>query len=742
MTRNSANASVFRLPEQERHKAAPALIARDEERLAQIRAALQSAKEDADRALTSLLGERAASGQRAFERDQEARRLRARRATLDRYDADVCIGRMVATDGTVSYVGRLGLGNSAHERLLLDWRAPAAEAFFSATPAHPMGLSSRRRYRWRAGHVVGYWDEPLAPGSAQDDIVGDDGSALLASLGAHRSGKMRDVLTTIQADQDAIVRAPADGALVVDGGPGTGKTVVALHRAAYLLYADARLQQREDRLLFVGPHRPYVDYVGDVLPNLGEDGALVCALPDLVPGGGDFPRERDPRRRALLSEGRVVDAVRNAVQLWQRPPRQARTVETGWGPLTISTAEWQDVFTNDDGASHNAMRTLAWQRFGDLLEDRIDTELRGAPRDDDESDGWGDAMPTRDDDFDAYGSGWDEDTSTRETLERDEDLRALFDAVWPLLEPDALLRGVLGCDRIMRQVLPWLAADDRDVLRRAADEPWTDVDVPLIDAVRTVVGDPHREIERRKKRRERAETASIMSDVVSDLIAADDGDLRVMSMLRGQDLRGTLIDDVPDVRDPLAGPFSHIVVDEAQELTDAQWRMILDRVPSGSLTIVGDRAQARDGFSESWLDRLARVGISRATVSSLTVNYRTPSEIMAVAGDEIRRALPDANVPQSIRSTGVPVRYDDRSSLDAIVSTWIAEHDEGTVVVIGDPQFARRERVQSLDPEHVKGLEFDLVVLVDPDSWGDGAPAIVDRYVSMTRATQELVVLR
>lgn len=204
------------------------------------------------------------------------------------------------------------------------------------------------------------------------------------------------------------------------------------------------------------------------------------------------------------------------------------------GPLTISTAEWDDVFANDDGASHNEMRTLAWQRFGDLLEDRIDTELRGTPRDDDESDGWGDATPTRDDDFDAYGSGWDEDASTRETLERDEELRALFDAAWPLLEPDAVLRGVLGSDRILRQALPWLAADERDVLRRTADQPWTDVDVPLIDAVRTAVGDPRREIERQQKRRERAEAATIMSDVVSDLIAADDGELRVMSMLRGR----------------------------------------------------------------------------------------------------------------------------------------------------------------------------------------------------------------
>ena len=183
------------------------------------------------------------------------------------------------------------------------------------------------------------------------------------------------------------------------------------------------------------------------------------------------------------------------------------------------------------------------------------------------------------------------------------------------------------------------------------------------------------------------------------------------------------------------------MIDEAQELTDAQWRMLLQRCPSRSLTIVGDRAQARRGFAESWDDRLARVGIDRSHVTTLTVNYRTPSEVMDVAGPVIRAALPDANVPASIRSTGVPVSYGSRRDLDAIVDTWERESADGTAVVIGAPAFVPRPRMAALDAQRVKGLEFDLVVLVDPDRFGDGVSGAVDRYVAMTRATQRLVVL-
>ena len=182
-------------------------------------------------------------------------------------------------------------------------------------------------------------------------------------------------------------------------------------------------------------------------------------------------------------------------------------------------------------------------------------------------------------------------------------------------------------------------------------------------------------------------------------------------------------------------------VDEAQELTDAEWQMLLLRCPSGSFTVVGDRAQARHGFTESWEERLERIGLSRVRIASLTVNYRTPEEVMAEAEPVIRAVLPDANVPTSIRSTGVPVLHGPVSELHAIVDAWLAEHLEGTACVVGDPTFESTSRVQSLSPENVKGLEFDLVVLVDPEAFGTGIEGAVDRYVAMTRATQQLVIL-
>ena len=232
--------------------------------------------------------------------------------------------------------------------------------------------------------------------------------------------------------------------------------------------------------------------------------------------------------------------------------------------------------------------------------------------------------------------------------------------------------------------------------------------------------------------------------VVDHLIAADDSEMMVMSMLRGEDLQDAL-DDETALRstdpDQLAGPFAHIVVDEAQELTDAEWQMLLLRCPSRSLTIVGDRAQARHGFTESWQERLTRIGLDRMGMASLSINYRTPEEVMAEAEPVIRAVLPDANVPTSIRSSGIPVVHGSATDLDSIVDTWLATNADGIACVIGDPTFRTTSRVRSLTPELSKGLEFDLVVLVDPEGFGTGIEGAVDHYVAMTRATQRLVIL-
>jgi len=301
----------------------------------------------------------------------------------------------------------------------------------------------------------------------------------------------------------------------------------------------------------------------------------------------------------------------------------------------------------------------------------------------------------------------------------------------------------------LRKCAPWLGAEDVRALQRADAHAWTVSDLPLLDAARQRLGDP--EASRRRRSREVALAAEReeMNRVVEHLIATDDSEMLVMSMLRGQDMQNVLVDDaaVPSGEpDLLAGPFAHIVVDEAQELTDAEWQMLLLRCPSRSFTVVGDRAQARHGFTESWLERLARVGFDRINLASLSINYRTPEEVMAEAAPVIRSALPDANVPTSIRRGGVPVVRGSVADLGSVVNAWLAAHADGIACVIGagdryDGGFGATTRVRSLSPELAKGLEFDLVVLIDPETFGTGIEGAVDRYVAMTRATQQLVIL-
>ncbi|HEX5532803.1 MAG TPA: hypothetical protein VFX33_03585, partial [Actinomycetales bacterium] len=251
--------SVFDLPDRLAHKADPRLVTGDERHFAAIADALEQSVADLSQRLDAARRAPGGTGQEAMDRDNEVYRLTSRLRTLRRFGLDLCLGHLVrADDPEPVYVGRLGLTDSTGRRLLLDWRSPAAEPFFGATHANPMGLASRRRYRWVRGRITDYWDEVFtADGFDGHAAALDDQSAFIASLGGSRSARMRDVLGTIQADQDAIIRAGSAGALVVDGGPGTGKTVVALHRTAYLLYSDPRLGHHRGGVLFVGPSEPY-----------------------------------------------------------------------------------------------------------------------------------------------------------------------------------------------------------------------------------------------------------------------------------------------------------------------------------------------------------------------------------------------------------------------------------------------------------------------------------------------------
>lgn len=315
---------------------------------------------------------------------------------------------------------------------------------------------------------------------------------------------------------------------------------------------------------------------------------------------------------------------------------------------------------------------------------------------------------------------------------------------WPALEATDLVGDLWTVPAYLRLCAPWLEPDEVRALQRARPDAWTVADLPLLDAARRRLGDPAASRRRRERQALLAAEREQREQVMDHLIAADDSEMQVMSMLRGADLQGALVDEAalpaPD-DDPLAGPFAHVVVDEAQELTDAQWQMLLARCPSRSVTVVGDRAQARHGFAETWQERLERVGLRQVTQATLGINYRTPREVMAYAEPVIRAAVPDANVPTSVRATGVPVTHGHTSDLGHVVRDWLDAHDEGVVCVVGATEVPTDPRVRALTPELAKGLEFDLVVLVDPDRFGSGVQGAVDRYVAMTRATQQLVVL-
>lgn len=723
---NAPPAQVFDLPQRLAAKADPSLIATDEKHFAAIGRCLEQSIAELSRRLdlarTMVIEER--ESQEALDRDQQVHRLSARLRTLSRFGLDLCLGRMVSqADSEPLYIGRLGLTDNDGQQLLIDWRSPAAEPFFGATHGNPMGLESRRRYRWQRGRINDYWDEVFTADGLAHSAALDDQSAFIASLGTSRSAQMRDVLATIQSDQDAIIRADSAGALVVDGGPGTGKTVVALHRAAYLLYSDPRLGHHRGGVLVVGPHHPYLSYVADVLPSLGEEGVQTATVADLVAEGANAGVEADPEVVRLKSSAELVKAIEPAVTFYEEPPKQGMTVSTSEADIWLSAEDWASAFDIGTGNAHNEMRDHILDELVTILLDKVTDDIEDGKI----------SAPEQ----------------LRKHLLHNEELNAALNKAWPLIEPTDLVADLWSVPAYLRLSAPWLNADEVHALQR--DEPyvWTVSDLPLLDAARQRLGDSQSS---RRKRQLQAQIASERAEVkkvIEHLVASDDTEMQVMSMLGQDDFHNSLVDVNAIANtdsDQLSRPFAHIIVDEAQELTDAQWQMLLARCPSRSFTVVGDRAQARNGFTESWQERLERVGLDRINLMSLTVNYRTPQPVMAEAEPVILTALPDANVPTSIRTDGQPVTRGPIDELDSILKSWLHDHSEGVACVITpdgrltgvidlDP------RVQLLSPELSKGLEFDLVVLVDADRFGDGIQGAVDRYVAMTRATAQLVIL-
>jgi superfamily I DNA/RNA helicase len=440
-----------------------------------------------------------------------------------------------------------------------------------------------------------------------------------------------------------------------------------------------------------------------------------CTLRDLVAEGAAAAPETDPDVARLKSSADLVKAIDAAVRFYEKPPVKAMRVETHWSGIWLSAEDWAEAFDAPaPGTPHNEARYQIWE---ELLTIGMDKHDGDAPAD-----------------------------LLRKSLIENQELRTTFNRAWPLLEAADLVSDLWSVPAYLRLCAPWLSPDEVRVLQREDAQAWTVSDLPLLDAARHRLGDPEAALRQRQRNAAAAAEREQMANVIDNLIEAGDDEYGggLVSMLRGEDFHDALVDETAlssaDL-DLLAGPFAHVVVDEAQELTDAEWQMLLIRCPPRSFTIVGDRAQARHGFTESWPERLERVGLDRISLASLSINYRTPEEVMAEAEPVIRAVLPDANVPASIRSSGIPVVYGPASDLDAILGAWLAAHAEGIAAVIGDPAFQATSRVRSLTPELAKGLEFDLVVLVNPQAFGPGIEGAVDRYVAMTRATQRLVIL-
>ncbi|WP_030954765.1 RNA polymerase recycling motor ATPase HelR, partial [Streptomyces sp. NRRL S-481] len=452
---NPLTTSAFDLPDRLSAKADPASIARDERHFAAVAECLEQSIAELSGRLEAERKAPGGKGRQAMDRDAEIHRLTSRLRALRRFGLDLCLGHMVgADDSEPVYVGRLGLTDSEGRRLLVDWRSPAAEPFFGATHADPMGLASRRRYRWTDGRISDYWDEVFTADGLAGHAALDDQSAFIASLGTNRSPRMRDVLATIQADQDAIIRAGSRGALVVDGGPGTGKTVVALHRSAYLLHSDPRLgQHRRGGVLFVGPHRPYLSYVSDVLPSLGEEGVQTCVLRDLVDEGATASAETDPEVARLKSSVGMAKAIEKAVRFYEEPPTEAMTVTTHWSDIHLSAGDWAVAFdAAEPGTPHNEARDQIWEELLTILEDKHEADV-----------------PT-----DLF----------RRSMARNRELLTVFDRAWPLLEATDLVGDLWSVPAYLRMCAPWLGRDEVRRLQRPDAHAWTVSDLPLLDAAR------------------------------------------------------------------------------------------------------------------------------------------------------------------------------------------------------------------------------------------------------------------
>lgn len=625
-----------------------------------------------------------------WHREVAVRTLSEQVSRLRVADEGLCFGRIDRVDGTCSYIGRIGLfdPDDDYAPLLTDWRAPVARPFYTATGANPEGLTRRRHFRTRGRVLEGFHDDDLHL----------DATALLDALEAPRAETMRDIVTTIQAEQDEVIRLDHRGVLVIEGGPGTGKTAVALHRVAYLLYTQRERLSRQG-VLVVGPNPGFLRHIGDVLPSLGETDVVFATPGELFPGVRTS-REDPPEAQGLKGGPAAVDLVREAVADRQELPVEPVPVELEdvTVPVDAELVAVARERARASGLRHNEARAVFFSALVDVL---VEPALA------------------------LIGHDWPElAADVRRELGRNADLRALVDALWPVLTPQALLADLYE-GRCLTLGYPELYRED--------GRAWTVSDVPLLDEAAELLGTTSSVV--RAAARERAEEVEYARGVleVLDMEGYDDVDdeLRAVDLLDPEWLADrhsardhrTLAERAAADRE---WTYGHVVVDEAQELSEMDWRVLVRRCPNRSMTVVGDLAQRQaEAGVRSWEAVLGPHVGERWVYRRLTVNYRTPAEIMSYAAGALAEIDPSAEPPRSVRRGAAPVEMvvSDLSVVSRL------RPDSGTFAVISPDG--------PLTPRAAKGLEFDVVVVVEPERM---TPA--ERYVALTRATRELVVVR
>ena len=667
-----------------------------------------------------------------WERDLAVNRWSDRVARLRAARSGLAFGRLDHPAGPPTYVGRTGLADADGETALVDWRAPAARPFYCATVATPEGVTRRRHLRL-AGvgpqeRVVALHDDvldlraALLDPQASADTAGDP--ALLAALTAPRSGSMRDIVATIQSEQDAIIRLPLSGTVVVEGGPGTGKTAVALHRVAYLLYAH-RAQLARRGVLVVGPSAGFLRYVADVLPSLGET-AVVFTTPGGLRHGVDTAAVDVPDVARIKGSLGIVDVLKRAVAQRQELPREVIPLELDDVTVEIDAELVHPArdAARASGLPHNAARAV----FRDVLGAALvrDAVLRIG-------DGW--LEPRELDSEPAREIAAD----VRREVAAHPGFHDAVETLWPRCTPERLLSELLGDEERLAALDPALGA-----LHRAQGDAWTVADAPLLDELVDLLGP----LDSRAAGDAGDSSALRVLEALDEVERDDDDQMRAADLVdaerlaerySAQDLR-TVAERAAADRD---WTFGHVVVDEAQELSPMDWRVLLRRCPTRSMTIVGDLAQrSAPAGSRAW-----DVG-ERAVHRQLTINYRTPAEIMHRAARILPAIGPDLRAPESVRHSGeLPwERTVDRADLIGAVTAAVRADlpKEGTMAVIAadPPALAAADiplDVSLITATEAKGQEFDVVIVVDPDAIQANCPA--DLYVALTRATQRLGIL-